>query len=67
VKFIAANDQPQSRAGARDGLAAEDTVKPARRKAAVAAAARRRPPKAATVAAAKKPVARKKPATRAAR
>jgi poly(3-hydroxybutyrate) depolymerase len=68
VKFIAANDQPQSRASARDGLAAEDTVKPARRKAAVAAAAKTAAkPKAATVAAAKKPVARKKPATRAAR
>jgi poly(3-hydroxybutyrate) depolymerase len=77
VKFIAANDEPQSRAGDRGELAAEDTVKPTRRTAAVAA--KKAPArKAATVAApaapipatapaAKKAAARKKPGTRAAR
>jgi poly(3-hydroxybutyrate) depolymerase len=68
VKFIAANDQPQSRASARGGLAAEDTIRPARKTATVAAARKTAAvPKAVTVAPAKKPAARKKPATRAAR
>jgi len=38
-KFIAANDQPQSRAGARESLAAEDQVKPGRKLAATTATA----------------------------
>ena len=57
LKFIAANDQPQSRAGNRGGLAAEDTIKPERKAAAVAA---KKVPvkKAASVAVKKRPTAR---------
>jgi poly(3-hydroxybutyrate) depolymerase len=65
LKFIAANDQPQSRAGNRGGLAAEDSIKPGRKVPAVAA--KKLPAKKATAVAVKKPAARKKPGTGAAR
>ena len=59
VKFIAANDQPQSRAGARESLAAEDRIKPGQK---VATAAAKKSPaakkaKAVVAAPAKKPAA----------
>ena len=66
-KFIAANDQPQSRAGARESLAAEDQVKPGRKPAATtatapvkkAAAAKKAAPAAKRATAPKKAPARK--------
>jgi poly(3-hydroxybutyrate) depolymerase len=67
VKFIAANDQPQRRAGARESLPAEDTIKPGRKVPAVAAKKTVATKKAVAVAPAKKPAAPKKPGARAAR
>jgi len=54
LKFIAANDQPQSRASSRGGLGAEDTVKPGRRIPASVAAKKAPAKKTATVAAKKR-------------
>jgi len=60
MKFIAAHDQPQRRAGARESLPAEDRIKPGRSTAAVAAGKNVAARKAVAVAAAKKPAARRK-------
>ena len=59
-KFIAAHDQPQRRAGARESLPAEDRIKPGRNTAAVAATKSTSARKAVAAAPAKKPAARRK-------